>query len=86
MIEINITTEQAEGLEQFVEQHATLCQAELMGDEVPEDWSPYSPYDGCSTCETREYLMATFDFLRQNNIVSIYVKDEEQDDSATLFD
>lgn len=85
MIEIKISTELATKLEEFVSEHAELCVAELMGDEVPQDWSPYSPYDGCQTCDAREYLMATFDFLRQNNVVSVYVEDEVKDDSATLF-
>lgn len=86
MIEIKISPEQADKLEQFVSEHVELCAAELMGDEVPDNWSSYSAYDGCQVCEAREYLMATFDFLRKNNIVSVYVEDEVKDDSATLFD
>lgn len=75
MIEIKITTEQAEKLEEFVQQHIEFCQADLMGEDVPEDWSPYSAYDGCGTCETREYLMATFDWLKHNNVLDFYIED-----------
>lgn len=85
MIEIKMTTKQAESLEQFVEEHMYLCQTELMGDAVPDDWTSFSPYCGCGTCETREYLMATFSWLKNNNLVEIYVEDVNSDEQATLF-
>jgi hypothetical protein len=47
----------------------------LYDDVVPEDWEPYDLYDGCETCETREQLMATFDWLKSNGKVDIYVGD-----------
>jgi hypothetical protein len=85
MIEVKLTTEEAKSLEQFVEDHMYLCQAELMGEDVPEEWSPYSVYDGCPTCDSREYLMATFDWLNVNKSVNVFVEDTHVDESQTLF-
>jgi hypothetical protein len=47
----------------------------LYDDIVPEDWEPYGLYDGCETCETREHLMATFDWLKSNGKIDIFVED-----------
>ena len=75
MIDLPITFEQAESLEAFVSLHMYNCYAELNEiEDIPDDWSSYDPYCGCETCESREMLMATFDWLRQNGIVDIYVK------------
>lgn len=76
MLEVNLTTEQAKHLENHVEEHLLLCQ-DLLLDEAEGDslFEPYAPYCGCSTCDTRETLMATFGWLRDNGIVSIYVED-----------
>lgn len=82
MIEVKISSEDAKHLENFVEEHMIYCMQELDGtspdehpDEFPENWESYGPFCGCMTCESREYLMATFDWLRRNKIVDVYVED-----------
>lgn len=81
MIEIKITTEQARHLENFVEDHMMYCMQELDGmtpeespEEFPENWSSYGPYDGCTTCDSRENIMATLDWLRRNDILDLYIE------------
>jgi hypothetical protein len=75
MIDIILTTEEAKRLEVFIGDHRAMCMNYLYDDAVPEDWEPYDLYDGCETCETREHLMATFDWLKSNGKVDIYVGD-----------
>jgi hypothetical protein len=75
MIDIILTTEEAKRLEVFIGDHRAMCMNYLYDDVVPEDWEPYDLYDGCETCETREHLMATFDWLKSNGKVHIYVGD-----------
>jgi hypothetical protein len=75
MIDITLTTEEAKRLEVFIGDHRAMCMNYLYDDVVPEDWEPYDLYDGCETCETREHLMATFDWLKSNGKVHIYVGD-----------
>jgi hypothetical protein len=78
MIEIKITTEQAKHLENFVEDHLMYCMQELDGldpEEFPENWGAYGIYCGCTTCDTREHLMATFDWLRKNDVLDFYIED-----------
>jgi hypothetical protein len=75
MIEVILTTKEAKRLEVFIEDHRAMCMNYLYDDVVPEDWEPYDLYDGCETCETREQLMATFDWLKSNGKVDIYVGD-----------
>jgi hypothetical protein len=43
------------------------------GEELPDYLSDVEMYCGCHVCETREHLMATFNWLRVNNIVDIAV-------------
>jgi hypothetical protein len=75
MQNIELTTKQAGDLEEFLEYHYyNLFNYLNDEDDVSEGWEPYGPYDGCTTCETRENLMAIFTWLRENNIVDIYVK------------
>jgi hypothetical protein len=76
MIEVKLTHEEAEKLETFVSDHMQMCYNELFEDsEVnPVDWQPYDLFDGCETCESREQLMATFDWLRSNGKVDIFVE------------
>ena len=74
MQEIKLTQKQAEGLQAFVTDHRYLCSSYLYEDEVPEEWEPYGIYDGCDICETRESLMATFDWLKSNGLVDVYVE------------
>lgn len=51
------------------------CYVQLYDEEdVREDWQPYDAYCGCDTCNSRESLMATFDWLRSNDIVDIFVQ------------
>ena len=64
MIEVVLTTKEAKRLETFIGDHRSMCMSYLYDDVVPEDWEPYELYDGCETCETREHLMATFDWLK----------------------
>jgi hypothetical protein len=54
-----------------------MCYNELFEDEEanPKDWQPYDLFDGCETCESREQLMATFDWLRSNDKVDIFVEE-----------
>lgn len=89
MIIKKITTEQAKSLEDFVESHMYLCQADLNGiEDLPDDWEPYGPYDGCTTCETREYLMATLDWLKNNDILDLVIEDPDDElryYESTLF-
>lgn len=85
MIEVKVTEQQAKNMEEYVQDHIYHCHEELMGEDVPEDWSSFGPYCGCNTCESREYLMATFAWLKDKNILDLYVIDGEKDDSATLF-
>jgi hypothetical protein len=75
MIDVILTTEEAKRLEVFIGDHRAMCMNYLYDDVVPEDWEPYDLYDGCETCETREHLMATFDWLKSNGKVHIYVGD-----------
>ena len=75
MQEIALTTEQAEKLQSFITDHRNACYAYLYDEEeVIEGWEPYDIYDGCEVCETREQLMATFDWLKSNGLVDVYVK------------
>lgn len=74
-----ITTEQAENLENTLMTHISLCHEQAMGDLADDDpiyevWDgPSSPFCGCQTCETREYLVMTFTWLRKNGILDLYV-------------
>lgn len=75
MIEFKLTTDEAKRLETFIGDHRSMCMSYLYDDIVPEDWEPYGLYDGCETCETREHLMATFDWLKSNGKIDIFVED-----------
>jgi hypothetical protein len=75
MQEIKLTTEQAEQLQAFVTAHRNACYMHLYDEEdVREGWEPYDAYDGCDICDTREQLMATFDWLKSNGLVDVYVE------------
>jgi hypothetical protein len=75
MQEVKLTTDQAKSLETFVEDHMRGCSMYLYDEEdVREGFEPYGPYDGCETCDSREYLMAAFDWLKSNNLVDIFVE------------
>ena len=73
--QIALSFDQAHALETFVQDHMNACYMHLYDEEdVREDWQPYDAYCGCDTCNSRESLMATFDWLRSNNIVDVYVE------------
>lgn len=83
MNEIPLTTEEAENLQEYVSNHISNCWeylaiTEMDPDEedisIPENFQPYGPYCGCQTCETREYLMSTFQWLKDNNKVFVFVE------------
>ena len=90
MIEIKLTTKQAECLQDTIEAHMYFCSCELNGldDEIPDGWTSYGPYCGCQTCETIEYLMCLTAFLKEQGLADIYIEDskDEESDAATLFD
>jgi hypothetical protein len=74
MKKIELTENQAKQLESCVEDHMNGCYMMLHDEEdVREDFESYGAYCGCQTCDTREHLMATFDWLRSQNIVDVYV-------------
>jgi hypothetical protein len=82
MLEIKLTTEQAEGLQKHVTNHMELCMETIDSEdcsfvtEEGEIFETYGPYCGCETCNTREQLMATFAYLRKLEIADIFVSDE----------
>jgi hypothetical protein len=73
--EVKLTEDQAKNLESFVSDHMMACSTYIYeeGAELPEGWEPYGVYDGCEVCDTREQLMATFDWLRTHKLVDIFV-------------
>lgn len=87
MNEVKLSTEQAKRLEDYLERHMANCFESINADEdeLPEDWQPFDAYCGCFTCESREWLMATFAFLKENGLVDVYVEDPRVDDENTLF-
>jgi hypothetical protein len=74
MQEIRLTKDQAEKLQAFVTDHRNYCYTYLYDGQEHDDWEPYDVYDGCDVCETRESLMATFDWLKSNKIIDVYVE------------
>ena len=82
MIEIKLTDAQAKGLQKFVSTHMENCFETIQADDcsfvTPEGevFEPFGIFCGCETCVTRETLMATFHYLRGNNIADIFVEDE----------
>jgi hypothetical protein len=76
MIEVTLTEQEAKSLEDTLVYHMEQCFNSLYDtEEVAEDWEPWQPFDGCSNCETREYLMTTFNWLKENKDLAIYVED-----------
>jgi hypothetical protein len=84
--EVTVTSEQAKALEEYLEFHMSNCLNSIYDEnDVYPGWEPFGPFCGCFTCESREWLMATFKFLRDHNIVSVYVDDTEEEKN-TLFE
>lgn len=75
MIEINLTEKQAQDLQTAVDDHMSLCHEviDFDGDELPEYLNDVALYCGCHVCETREHLLATFNWLRENQLVDVAV-------------
>jgi hypothetical protein len=74
MNKVPLTADQAKKLENFVEDHMSGCYMMLHDEEdVREGFETYDAYCGCQTCDTREHLMATFDWLRSEGFVDVYV-------------
>lgn len=79
MNEIKIPESVAVQMQDYVETHIQNCYNSLYDtDELPSDWDSFGPYCGCSTCDTREYLLSAFTFLKENGIVDIYVVNDEE--------
>jgi hypothetical protein len=76
MPEIIIPEHLAKELESYLEFHMSNCFDTLYSDDVEniEGWDgPFDSFCGCFTCESREWLMATFAFLKNAGIVDVYV-------------
>lgn len=76
MIEINITEDQATDLQNAVDHHMERCYMVLDWDEeedIPQYLEDVALFCGCHVCETREHLVATFNWLRDNNVVDVAV-------------
>lgn len=88
MIKIALEEAEAEELQKFVQEHIDKCYEQMDYDsccndmscyseeqiEELENFEPYGPFCGCDTCQTREYIMATTEFLRFIGKADIYVK------------
>lgn len=78
MIDVPLTSRQAEELTEYVGTHMMHCY-NLLNEEDEDDilpeFEPFGAYCGCETCNAREQFMSTFQWLRNNNIVDIYVQD-----------
>lgn len=85
--EVKLSTVQARSLEEYLEWHMSNCIESLHAeeDELPKDWEPFGPYCGCFTCESREWLMATFTFLKKNGLADVYVEDNFEDTDENLL-
>lgn len=75
MIKVDLTSEQAEQLQQAVDHHMERCWevVDFEGEELPGYLDDVAMYCGCHVCETREHLIATFNYLRHAGIVDIEV-------------
>lgn len=76
MNKIVLTNEQAIELQTAVNDHMDLCSEviDFEGEELPEHLIEVGMYCGCHVCHTREYLMATFNYLRNAGIVDVVVE------------
>jgi hypothetical protein len=76
MNKIDLTQEQATALQNAVDEHMDRCYEviDFEGEELPEYLSDVDIYCGCHVCNTREHLMATFNYLRDAGIVDIAVE------------
>lgn len=83
MHSLSLSKWEAEQLEKYISDHITYCWEYLAYSSVdeyegeiyfPPEFEPFGPYCGCSTCETREYMMAMVTWLRENNKIDIFVE------------
>ena len=76
MNKIDLTQEQATALQNAVDEHMDRCYEviDFEGEELPEYLSDVDMYCGCHVCNTREHLMATFNYLRDAGVVDITVE------------
>lgn len=75
MVEVKLSVVQAQALERFVAAHMENCYVSVDSpDLVDEGWEPFDPFCGCDTCVSREYFMATFEFLRSIDAVDVFVE------------
>jgi len=78
MIEVILTEDEAKDLEDTLIHHMEQCYNTLYDLEgVEENFEPYNPFDGCSNCETREFLMKTVEWFRNNKDLAIWVGEKE---------
>ena len=75
MININLTEKQAVLLQDAVDEHMSRCWEviDYEGEQLPEHLDDVAMYCGCHVCETRERLMATFNWFRFMDIADIAV-------------
>lgn len=80
MIKIDLTFEQAQAMERAVDNHMDNCYQYLdwleeseLSEELPKQYNEVYAFCGCHVCESRERFMATFNYLREANIVDIAV-------------
>jgi len=76
MNKIDLTQEQATALQNAVDEHMDRCYEviDFEGEELPYYLADVEQYCGCHVCNTREHLMATFNYLRDAGIVDIAVE------------
>lgn len=76
MNKIDLTQEQATELQKAVDEHMDRCYEviDFEGEELPYYLTDVEQYCGCHVCNTREHLMATFNYLRDAGIVDIAVE------------
>lgn len=82
---IRMTKDQTQRLQRFVEKHLDNCLESLDMDdcsfvtEEGEIFEPYGVFCGCSTCLTREQIMATIDFFEKENLFRLESVDEDEE-------
>ena len=76
MNKIDLTQDQATALQNAVDSHMDRCYEviDYEGEDLPEYLDDVAMYCGCHVCHTREYLTATFNYLRDAGIVDITVE------------
>lgn len=74
MTKIILSEKEARDLEDTLVYHMEQCYNTVYDeDSVADDFEPYQPFDGCSNCETREWLMKFCEWMKNNKDVEIIV-------------